>query len=93
MSEKVPLAEFEVGDFVHTPQNAMAVVVQRKLRWHYTVQIVPSGGVFCHEESTLSIAMPYLTDEQIGRLRRAAETSQIVLQAALSAQAKQKEKK
>lgn len=93
MSEKVPTPEFEVGDFVRTPKNEMAVVVNRKLRWHCTVQIVPSGGVFCHEESNLSIATPLLTEEQIWRLRRAAETSQIVLQAALSAQAKQKEQK
>ena len=92
MSEKVPLAEFEVGDFVNTP-NKVAVVVDRKLRWHYDVQIVPSGGVFCHEESTLSIVVPLLTEEQIWRLRRAAETSQIVLQAALAAQTKHVAKK
>jgi hypothetical protein len=93
MSEKVPTPEFEVGDFVRTPKYEMAVVVGRELRWHYTVQIVPSGGVFMHEESNLSIAMPYLTGEQIERLRRAAETSQIVLQAALAAQAKHVAKK
>jgi hypothetical protein len=93
MSETFPTAEIEVGDFVRTPKNETAVVVQRKLRWHYDVQVVPSGGVFCHEESQLTIFMPLLNDEQIWRLRRAAETSQIVLQAALAAQAKQKEKK
>jgi hypothetical protein len=93
MSEKVPTPEFEVSDFVRTNNNETAVVVERKLRWHYTVQIVPSGGVFSQEESNLSIAMPCLTDQQIGRIRRAAESYQIVLQAALAAQAKHVAKK